>query len=119
MSFTDFVPLVQSLPSILRDTSSAADAWRAIRVGERALGRAATDLADGDIDAEVALVTEQLQRAFLESPPPPGLRLMYFGLFAAANPETLEEEAGYYVAGSSRDLPLTIDASSELSGDVL
>ena len=80
---------------------------------------AATELADGDIDTEVTLVTEQLRHIFRESPPPPGLRLVYFGLFAAANPETLQERAGYYVAGSSRELPFTIDASSELADDVL
>ena len=82
-------------------------------------GRAATEVADGDIDAEVGLVTRQLQRVFRDSPPPPDLRLLYFGLFAAANPETLDAETGYYVAGSSREFPFTIDASSELAGEVL
>ena len=118
MSFRDFVPLVQSLPTILRETSTAVDAWREIRERERAVGRAATELPDGDIDAEVAVVAEQLERVFRESPLPPGLQLLCFGLFAAANPETFEEEAGYYVGGSTRELSFTIDSSAELAGDV-
>lgn len=119
MGFSDFVPFVQSLRPLVSESPSAADAWRALRAHERAIGHAVTEVPDGDIDAEVALVSTQLQRILRESPPPPGLQLLYFGLFAAANPETLEEEAGFYVAGTTRALPVVIESSSELAGDVL
>jgi hypothetical protein len=119
VSFSDFVPLVQSLASLINDAPSAEAAWRAIRVRERQLGHAVAEVSDGDITAEVAVVAEQLRQLFRESPPPTELRLLFFGLFTAANLDTLAQEAGYYVAGTTRDLPFVVDSSSDLADDIL
>jgi hypothetical protein len=71
-----------------------------------------------DIDSEVRTVADQLERVFSESPPPTDLHLLWFGLFAAADAETLEERAGYYVSGTTRPIE-PVESSSDLSGDVL
>ena len=119
MSFQDFVPLVQSLRRIVTEARTAADAWQTIRARERAIGHAVTPLPDGDIDAEVALLAEQLRALFRDSPPPPSLKLLYFGLFPALNRKTRKESAGYYVAGSTRPIIEPVESSSELAGDAL
>lgn len=119
MSFNDFVPLVQSLRSVIADAPSAAQAWQEIRERERAIGCAVTDVPDGDIEAEIDLIAAQLRQIFDESPPPHALQLIWFGLFAALNTTTWGEEAGYYFGGSTNVIPFVIDSSSELAGDVL
>lgn len=118
MSIPDFVSTVLAIPSIIDRADSADEAWIELRdqTGDR--WDSASDALNSDLDHETKLIAAQLGKIFAEVPPPSNLQLLYFGLFAGANPDTSEQFAGYYVSGTTRLVPF-VDSSAELSGGVL
>lgn len=117
MSIAAYIPLVIALPEIVQHASSAQNAWT--EIGRRmAAVEANAPFVVADIDAEVSTVAAQVRDVFAAAPPPQDVRLLYFGLFAAADTTSREERAGYHVAGSTRDLP-PVEESGQLAGNVL
>jgi hypothetical protein len=118
LSTMDVGAFITALPSIIGSATSANEAWTAVL---QSVGQSATlapDLAIADITFEVELVAAQLRAIMTGSPPPAKLRLLYFGLFTAADPVTYAEQAGYYVVGSTREVP-SIDTAAELADGVI
>lgn len=118
MDITEYLPLILDLPSIFGHAASASEAWNVVEARMTPANPADSEIFGGDIVHEVTSVTQQLRRLFRDNPPPQTLKLLYFGLFTAANAETYEPEAGYYVAGSSSELS-TVEVSADLAGGVL
>lgn len=118
MSFADLVPLVLSIPTTVGGARSATEAWALLKRDASAYAAIDPAILAVNIDLDTAIVAHQLRAVFARAPEPAGLRLLYFGLFAAATSETGPEEAGYYVAGSTHDLA-DVQVASDLVGPVL
>jgi hypothetical protein len=113
-----FLATVVALPTIVNDATSAESAWMVVRQQMDDTWQVVDKFPEVDIDSEVSTVADQLRRVFAVSPPPEQLQLLWFGLFAAADVDTLEERAGYYVSGTTHPMP-HVESSSELSAGVL
>lgn len=118
MATPGFLATVNALPTIVNDASSAKSAWTVIRQQMDDSWQVSARFPEVDIDSEVRTVADQLKRVLAESPPPDDLQMVWFGLFAAADADTFEERAGYYVSGTTRPIDL-VESSSDLSGNVL
>lgn len=118
MTTPGFLATVIALPTIVNDEASAKAAWTVIRHQMDESWQVASKFPEVDIDSAVETVANQLRLVLADPIPPDNLQLLWFGLFAAADPDTLEERAGYYVSGTTHPLP-HVESSSDLSGDVL
>ncbi|MGI9090284.1 MAG: hypothetical protein ACR2GG_04165 [Gemmatimonadaceae bacterium] len=118
MGFEELMPLVLAIPTTIAGADSAAEAWTVLQSQADPYGVIDPEILAVNIDAEVDLVARQLQAIFDRTPAPEGLRLLYFGLFAAADGKTGAEQAGYHVSGSTRDMP-PIETAADLAGPVL
>lgn len=118
MELPEFVSTVVALPSIVGKATSAGEAWADLRsqVGER--WNSASEVLHSNLDHEVELIVAQLQKIFAEEPLQSNLKLLYFGLFTATNPDTSEQIAGYYVSGTTLSVPF-VQAGAEVAAGVL
>ena len=118
MTIPGFLATVTALPTIVNDASSARAAWTVIRQQIDDSWQLLAKVPDVDIDSEVETIAHQLKQVFRQEPPPDDLQLLWFGLFAATDVDTLQDHAGYYVSGTTRPVG-PVESSSDLSGDVL
>jgi len=89
--------------------STPGDAWAGVvRAGTNNGGTIPDELIHANAAQEVAVVASQLRGIVQRNPMPADLTFFYFGLFAAADLDSGEERAGFYVSGGTSAAPQPI-----------